>query len=308
MKRISVISVVSAAVITIVLAMSSSVFGQQAVFSFWGNLVRGEQVSTDLEYGHTLPAYDQKLPSLPAELAAECCSVRPGQTVTLIRGGIVVAHGVVDFIYAARVPRAGDDRTVLFGVTGMPDSVSAASGFPVFPGFGDRMYDMYVVGDLSLEEYEPPVCQWNQDTDIVGVAAEALAYRVVDNLCFPELLGESRDPVTTLDPEAVAAAIRSEAALVEYAFPVAGDDSLTVQSMRRSYAGGHHGFVRVTCGPRFGPVLIRGVLDYFIKVGGIPHMVMRDSKAGTGMWTYKVYRLEVDQEPVLVHADGSWST
>ena len=206
----------------------STAYGEQVSFSFWRNLVRDSQVLSQLEYQETLAP-------LSAEAARQCCAVRPGQKVSLVRGGEVVACGQVGQIFAATVPRAGDDRIVFFDVTGIPDTVGVSIGLPPFPKWRDSMYDLYVVGRVSVEEYKPPSAPWRKSTDLVEVAAEAIANRMIDRLSFMELLGDPRNRLDSLNPEAVAAVLLSEANLVEFSVSVAGGQVLTVQSVHRQY-------------------------------------------------------------------------
>ena len=192
---------------------------ETASFSFWRILVG---ISRQLEY-------QKELTPLSDEVAAQCCQVHPGQAITLVRGGRIVARGEVHQIFAALVPRSGDDRMLFFSVSGVPDSLNVASGPPAFPERESSTHDLYVIGGVSVEEYVP-----------------ALSSRKA----FEEMLAQGSD----------------------------------------------------------GTGSIRGTLDYFLKVDGVLHAILRDAKADTGMWGYLVYRLKADQAPELVYSDWSWST
>ena len=117
----------------------------QPIFCFWRRLPR---VSGPFEY-------QKALTPLPSEVAAQCCSVHPGQALAIVRNGRIVASGEVDQLYAALVPRAGDDRMLFFSVSGLPDSVGVSSGPPPFPKPDASTHDLYVVGAVSVEKYEP---------------------------------------------------------------------------------------------------------------------------------------------------------
>lgn len=188
-------------------------------FSFWRNLPETPP----------LLGYMTTPQPLEDDAIAEVGPVRPERAVTLVRNGRVVAHGRIDRIYAALVPRAGDDRMLYFTISGLPDSVGVSNGPPRFPDSNDNVYDLYIIGDARVEEYDP-----------VPATRSALE--------------------DTLAPS--------------------GKDATRT----------------------------RRTIDYFVKIDGVPHAVLRDVGRNSGLWAYLVYRLETGRAPKLVHADGSWST
>jgi len=122
--------------------------------------------------------------------------------------------------------------------------------------------------------------------------------------------GEVDQLVTRNVPRAgdIAAVLNAEADFAEYSVSVTANETLVVQTVTRQVVGAWHGFVRLSGAGLAEAVVVRGVFDFFIKIDGVLHMVLRDGKAGTGMWRYSVYRLIEGQAPKRVYVDGSWST
>ena len=266
----------------------------EPVFSFWRNLVIGDQTYVRLDYTAE-PA------PLSQELADSCCAVHPGQAVTLVRRGLVIGSGRVGDITAATVPQAGDDRMVFFDVEGFPDSLDVGRG----PSRGidqtGRDYDLFVVGDVEVRELAADPRTWDPVEDLPAIIEKALATRVISPFSFASRKRSE-------SPDTLAVALAEECELIEYKIPMGQDGNLTVQtSQRRSHRFGPF-FVRVVAGGMSEPALIRGELDFFLRIDGIPYMVLRDQKPSTGAWCYVVYRLSGEGPPDKVICDGTWST
>ncbi|MBK9305327.1 MAG: hypothetical protein IPM94_16065 [bacterium] len=139
LKASRIISAVLAVVVVIPIATAES--EELPSFSVWRILAEAPR---GLEYR------EDQIP-LEEGLASQCCSIRPGQSVTLIRGGKVFGPGTVEHLFASQVPRAGDDRMLYFSASGFPDSVGGYGGPPTFPRRSDVLYDLFVVGSRSVE-------------------------------------------------------------------------------------------------------------------------------------------------------------
>jgi hypothetical protein len=198
---------------------------------------------------------------------------------------------------------------VFFEAEGIPDSASVGSGPPPFPHPTDRVYDLYVIGDAPVEDLTPPGSAWGQDGDLPTILSQALAMRVVEPGAFGDLqAARGRDAPRPLNPDSLAGVLVKECKLIQYKVPMAGNTFLAVQTcQRRSSRFGPY-FVRVVGPGLTEPAWIRGELDFFVRVDGVPYMVLRDLLPGTGAWGYEVYGLYLDSPPERVHSDGSWST
>lgn len=274
-------------------------------FSFWRNLVIWKQILVPLEY-------PRELAPLPPDMAERCCSVRPGQSVALVRRGRLLGSGQIGPITAASIPRAGNDRTAFFEVVGFPDSARTGSGPPPFPSKVERDYDMYVIGDLDVERLVPTSTRWDQPEALAAGVAEAIVAQVIRRSDVKFLAWERAreggcDIPISLQPDTLIAVLQAECELIEYSITTGEQSSLTVQTCQRLKSRFGPYFIRVTGSRLAAPVLIRGELDFFLQVEGIPYMVLRDLLLGTGAWGYVVYRLHMDSPPEKVHSDGSWS-
>jgi len=271
----------------------------EPVFSFWRNLVIGDQTYVRLDY----PAEPAPLSQ---ELSDSCCAVRPGQAVTLVRLGLVIGSGRVGNITAAAVPQAGDDRMVFFDVEGFTDSLDVGRGPTrgIDPTGCD--YDLFVVGDVEVRELVPEPRKWDPGEDLPAIMERALATKVIGP--FSSWSRKMTESPEFASPDTLAVALAEECELIEYKVPMGQDGNLTVQtSQRRSRHFGPF-FVRVVARSMSEPVLIRGELDFFLRADGIPYMVLRDQKPSTGAWCYVVYRLSGEGPPKRVMLDGTWST
>ena len=292
------------AIIALLAALTAPSFAlqaeHQAEFSFWGNLRMNRQADAGV-------TSSSELHELSSEVASRCCAVRPGQPVTLVVGGKVVLCGTVQAIYAGSVPRAGDDRLVFFEVEGPDGRNREINPLGFLPEYSNANYELFVVGPVSVAALSLAPRSWSSEVDFAAVVDRAVRTRVLDPFWFPENISGSKESFAAATPDAIAELLENEADLSEYSVPSGAESVFVVQVLRRPSAKSVHGFVRVVGGGLAESVLLRGLLDYFLLVDGVPHMVMRDARAGTGMWKYAVYCLTPEVGPQLVHEDGSWS-
>ncbi len=271
-------------------------------FSFWRNLP--QMVSAYQEFGETLVPMDDVS-------ARDCCAVKPGQKITLVRAGLPLGVGFVSDIFAAKIPRAGDDRMVFFDVSGLPDSLDAGSGPPAFARFSDPVYDLFVVGDFSVDQFSPESHLWDERGSIYETINEAVDRRVISRLELSAYYGAT-DGGGPISPDSLATEVIETCELVEFSILSPADETMTVQAISRRSENAARGitprFVRVSFSGNSGHVLLGGTLDYFMKIDGKPYMVLRAGKYGSGGWGYSVYRLDFNRPPKRVYSDASWST
>ncbi len=271
---------------------------EQPVFCFWRNLP--ERISVYQEIGETL------VPLEPS-IAEKCCSVHPGQNLTLIRSGKAVGTGQISDIFAANIPRAGDSRMVFFEVAGFSDSLNIGTGCPSFPRRNDSVYDMFVVGDLEIEELFPKRQQWSELLLLPPVLKEAASKNVISGLALLNMRDSSGNPVR-VTPDSLGTSLNNLCDLSEYSVWAGNSSIVLIQTIKPQSGSRFPSFVRVSYGQEPKHVLIPGVLDYFLKIEGVPYMVLRNGKYASGAWGYFIYRLNSSKPPERIHEDGSWST
>jgi hypothetical protein len=231
--------------------------------------------------------------------------VRPGQALTLVRQGKIVATGRVGRLYAADVPAAGDSYRAYFDAEGFSDSVVDGRALPYeTPDSGPNgRFDLYIVGDVVITPWAPRERFWAVIHDeLAAVAAEAIDRRAFSTQNLPDSL---RTPGAWPTPACLADFWFRTGTLTEIDVPFGDGSVAQIQSVRWSTTSG---FVRVASPRMHEPALLRGRIEYSLRVDGVPYLVMTDCVSGTGMWGYSVYRLWPDRAPERVLSDASWST
>lgn len=287
------------------------------VFSVWRDLPDYTHVFTDLEFiASSGPDYAQPPPPLSDASADTCCAARPGQPLTLVRDGQVVAIGSVGHLYAADVPSGAASQLVYFDAEGMPDSLVDGRALPQLAPYGDRprsnSFDLYVVGRTDVAACAPEPRAWDPSPDeMKAIVAAGLARRAIHRGGLPSSLVQPGVEVDDAAATCLAELLRTTGKLSAY--PLASPDGRPVEvqslSLRVNTVGDYTdiGFVRVHGPGMAEPVLIAGQLQYFIRVGDLVCMVLVDYLPGTGAWGYSVYGLLADRVERLL-SDGSWST
>ena len=162
-----------------------------------------------------------------------------------------------------------------------------------------------MVGDVEVRELAAEPRKWEPGEDLPAIVERALAAHVLEPYSFAGRAAGRSDPES---PESLAVALEEECELLEYTVPLGEFGSLSVQtSQRRDHRFGPF-FVRVVGDGLAEAALIRGELDFFLAVDGIPYMVLRDQKPATGAWCYVVYRLSGEEPPENMICDGTWAT
>lgn len=288
------------------------------VFSVWRDLPDYTHVFTDLEFlASSGPDYAQPPPPLDDASADTCCAAHPGQPLTLVRDGMVVAVGTVGHLYAADVPSGAASQLVYFDAEGMPDSLVDGRQMPQLAPFGDRprrdTFDLYVVGRTDVAACAPGPRAWDPAPDeMKAIVVAGLAGHAIHRGGLPwSLVQPGVAEVDDAAAACLAELMRTQGVLTAY--PLASPDGRPVEvqtlSLRTSTPGDHAyvDFVRVH-GPGLAePVLIAGRLQYFIRVGDVSCMVLIDALPNTGAWGYRVYALLGDRVELLL-SDSAWST
>lgn len=287
------------------------------VFSVWRNLPDYTHVFTELAFLEpAIPDCNHSPPPLDDAGADTCCAARPGQALTLVRDGKVVALGRVGHLYAADVPTGAASQLVYFDAEGMPDSLVDGRESPYTAPDHDRnrggLFDLYVVGRTDVAACAPEPRAWDPSPDEMNaIVTAALARRAIHRGGLPSSLVQPGDEVDEAASACLAELLRTKGQLVAY--PLASPDGRPVEVQSLSHHGRTVGdytdidFVRVHGPGMAESVLIAGRLQYFIRVGDLTCMVLVDHLPGTGAWGYSIYALLADRVERLL-SDSSWST
>lgn len=270
-------------------------YGEPPEFSFWANLPHATRV---LKYTLNPEERHEPVPLVDSEKLAQC-RVALGAPLVLIRNGALAGGGQVKEIRAGWVPRAGDDRVVLFVPTGLPDSIAVGLDLH-FPGRRDREFDLYVVGDHEVRMLTPVKGSQVGEDDFQKAALMAIEDGIFYPFDFPSPKWVEGRPYVPDFPEAFEW-VSGQTEPVNLEVEISGEYSVKVMNCDPF-------FVRVKTADHVRPFSLRGSLDYFLDVDGSCFMIMRKDRPGTGMWGYLVYRLQPNAMPELVYSDGSWST
>lgn len=283
------------------------------VFCVWRHLPRESHVFATLEYvTPDIPDYDHSPPRLAEALADTCCAVRPGQTLTLVRDGQVVAKGRIGALYAAMVPAGGESYRAYFDAEGFADSVVDGKALPYNAPDRDPggAFDLYVVGDGVVTPLTPAVKNGDAGREhLAAVAAEAIDLRALSLRTLPDSLRDPQNRAAWPTPARLAEFWRHDAVLTDFQLPVGDGATALVQVLNWwPQREPTHGIVRVSSPGMPKAAFMGGHLEYFLRVDDVTYIVMTDREPETGMWGYSVYRLRPGRAPERVLSDGSWST
>lgn len=274
-------------------------------FSFWGNL---PEAVPDHE-----PDPGRQHPPLPVPETdlRSAWSVRPDEPLFLLRGGRLAGTGRVGAIWRGWWPRAGDDRIAYFTPVGLPDSVvpRVPAGEDFFPNREDPDYDFYVMGCTRIAVVLSDTLPVPPQLDLHAAVCGLESRRTIDGREFQELRAldaEGRIVPPTTRELADHLAGKGAFSLLEVANQGGQRFDLLVCSPVPGRTGGSFVVVFGADGRRSGA--IKGCLDTILEIDGGLHLVVRDGSYGSGAWGYGVYRLDELGTPILVHADGFWST
>ena len=195
------------------------------------------------------PARGIAPPPLGDALADTCCAVRPGQALTLVREGQVVAQGRVGPLYAAAVPAGGESYRAYFDAVGFADSVVDGKALPYnAPGsLPGRAFDLYVIGDGVVTPFAPEV------------------------------------HIRDANPAKLAEHWHGKVSVTEFEVPVGGGARADIQVLRWwPQPDPTHGVVRITGPLILKAAFVRGRLEHLLRVDDVTYIVMTDNVPGTG--------------------------
>jgi hypothetical protein len=259
--------------LAILLTLPVAIRAETPVFSVERNLVVFQQAmrrSFD---------FREDLAPLDPVMADACCTVKPGQPITLVRGSQVVGIGVVDAIIAGLVRRAGGDELVYFTVTGMPDSLTIDSGPPM--GLRTRAgYDLYIAATTPVTVLPLPAESWSDPDTFNSVMHQLFAD---DVLAGPRTMVGGAIDVRGYEGTRILASVPAQGAwCLDFA-------CITAPAWAKS-------------------INLRGKLDRLLEVNGVVYVVMVDCLPGTGAWGFWIQEVRPDGSVLEVHTDTSWST
>ncbi len=274
-------------------------------FAFYGNLPEAVP-ERDPD-----PAHQHPPAPVPQDDVKATWHAQPGEPLFLVRDGRIVAAGQVGAIHRGWWPRAGGDRIAYFQTVGLPDSLAtiipAEDNF--FPRSNDGGYDLQVIGRQRLAIVVPDTATVPTDFDLHAAVCGLEPGRVLDPRAYPELC--SQDTSGRIVPPATATLVDHLAG--EGAFSVldaASSSGRRVRILRCTptpdSAAGAFSVLYAADGRRAGA--IKGTLDVILDLDGWFYLVAREAQWGSGLWRYRVYRLDDFGEPRLVYTDSSWST